>query len=133
MFSLSFSRQLLVRRSSTSLGSRGALPLGTGRMLRRAIMSEAQLTPLEDLSEPRQRLRRVLDDYRHKKYVSGREGDCKRLSVCLPASLSSLARGLCFTRPILSQSLIPHSPYFHFFALALTALDKRSFLDFSRK
>jgi hypothetical protein len=113
MFSLSFSRQLLVRRTRTSLGSRGALPLGTGRMLRRTIMSEAQLTPLEDLSEPRQRLRRVLDDYRHKKYVSGREGDDERLSVGL--SLFFGARALFHTAnpfPVLDSSLTFH---FHFF------------------
>lgn len=138
MFSHSFSRHLLARRATVSLAcnARGAVPLWTGRVLeaRRSVMSAAQLTPVEDLSEARQRLRHVLDDYRHKKYVCVLGCLLRQESLLSPLSLLGALRVRMAGRSFLQSLILDYCPHqltlVHF---GNTALDKRSFLAFSRK
>lgn len=72
MLTRNLSRQILARRSVlshplASLSALGGTPVVESASPRRFIMTEDHLSPMEELSGARQKLRQVLLDYRNNK------------------------------------------------------------------
>lgn len=73
MFASQLSRQVLARTSLLRSTAKVAVPVHVGSALASAassprfILTEARLTPMDELSDARQKLRQVLMDYRQKK------------------------------------------------------------------